>query len=81
MPHLLADQISCFTRKYAENAGYWESTSFLASIQQAGEPVTFYDSVTGAPLFVAPQGRSWEDFVAESRAHGWPSFRDEEVRN
>jgi len=23
--------------------------------------------------------RGWEEWVAESRAHGWPSFRDEEV--
>jgi hypothetical protein len=35
--------------------------------------------VTGNPLFVAPRGRSWEEFEKESRAHGWPSFRDEEV--
>ena len=41
--------------------------------------MTFYDSVTGLALFVAPRGRSWEDFVAESTAHQWPSFRDEEV--
>jgi hypothetical protein len=41
--------------------------------------ITFYDSVTGAALFVAPRGRSMEAFLAESRAHGWPSFRDEEV--
>ena len=45
----------------------------------AGSEVTFYDSVTGLALFVAPRGRSWEDFVAESTAHQWPSFRDEEV--
>ncbi|CAK8987370.1 unnamed protein product [Durusdinium trenchii] len=31
------------------------------------------------PLFVAPKGRSWEDFNQESQSHGWPSFRDEEV--
>jgi hypothetical protein len=43
------------------------------------EEITFYDSVTGKPLFIAPKGRSFEDFVKESRAHGWPSFRDEEV--
>ena len=24
-------------------------------------------------------GAPWQDFVAESMAHGWPSFRDEEV--
>ena len=31
------------------------------------------------PLFIAPKGRSFEEFVTESRHHGWPSFRDEEV--
>lgn len=28
---------------------------------------------------MAPRGRSVEEFLEESRAHGWPSFRDEEV--
>jgi len=41
--------------------------------------ITFYDSVTGKPLFIAPKGRSMVDFIAESRQHGWPSFRDNEV--
>jgi hypothetical protein len=35
--------------------------------------------VTGKPLFIAPRGRSFDEFVKESKAHGWPSFRDEEV--
>ena len=35
--------------------------------------------MTGKPLFVAPKGRTWKEFVDESKAHGWPSFRDEEV--
>ena len=42
--------------------------------------ITFYDSVTGKPLFIAPRGRSFEDFRKESVSHGWPSFRDQEVR-
>ena len=45
----------------------------------ANGPVTFYDSVTGKPLFVAPINRSAEQFIQESEIHGWPSFRDEEV--
>ena len=45
----------------------------------ASGEITFYDTVTGKPLFVAPKGRSWAAFVKESKAHGWPSFRDEEV--
>ena len=44
----------------------------------AGE-VTYYDSVTGKPLFTAPKGRTWDEFHQESLAHGWPSFRDAEV--
>ena len=44
-----------------------------------GSEYTYYDSVTGKPLFIAPRGRSMEDFLEESRHHGWPSFRDEEV--
>jgi len=39
----------------------------------------YYDSNTGKLLFTAPVGRSFKDFLVESRAHGWPSFRDEEV--
>eukprot|EP00038_Savillea_parva_P008713 m.178713 g.178713 ORF g.178713 m.178713 type:complete len:213 (+) comp14604_c0_seq1:132-770(+) len=78
VPHSLADKISCFTRRFAENAGYWESTTFLQT-EGTGAEVTFYDSVTARPLFVAPRGRTWGEFVAESRAHGWPSFRDDEV--
>jgi len=41
--------------------------------------VTFYDSNTGKQLYKAPIGRTWQDFIDESRNHGWPSFRDEEV--
>ena len=63
-----------------ENAqGYWESTSFLKEESQTTGEITFYDSNTGKPLFVAPRGRSWEDFIKESKSHGWPSFRDSEV--
>lgn len=78
-----AEQIDCFNRDYAEYFGYFQKTGFLSAEDGAGEngkpPVTFYDSVTGKPLFVAPKGRSWESFVAESKFHGWPSFRDTEV--
>lgn len=43
------------------------------------QEVTFYDTVTGKALFVAPRGRTWQEFVEESYSHGWPSFRDAEV--
>ena len=43
--------------------------------------MTFHDSVSGRPLFTAPRGpgRDFAKFEAESKAHGWPSFRDAEV--
>ena len=77
-----ADRICCFNRHYAEHSGY----AFTSKIswkdymkQQNGAEVTFYDSVTGKPLFIAPRGRTVEQFLEESKSHGWPSFRDEEV--
>ena len=68
---------------FLENGGYFEGTSFENDVRQmvasSGEPVTFYDSVSGKPLFKAPVNRSVDDFIAESEVHGWPSFRDDEV--
>lgn len=63
-------------------SGYFTSTEFVdyaKKIDKKGEKITFYDSNTGKALFQAPQGRSMKDFLNESKAHGWPSFRDEEV--
>jgi hypothetical protein len=74
-----ADRICNFNRHYAERSGYWESTDFLTIAKNEQLPINFYDSVTGKRLFSAPIGRSWDDFVRESRKHGWPSFRDAEV--
>ena len=74
----LADKISNYNRNWAEFAGYWRTTSFLTDVDKS-KVTTFYDSDTGKPLFRAPVGRSFDDFVAESTIHGWPSFRDEEV--
>ena len=66
------------TGHYAEHAGYWETTAFLSEIDRS-KPMHFYDSNTGKLLFTAPIGRTWDDFLEESRHHGWPSFRDAEV--
>jgi hypothetical protein len=74
-----ADRVCNFNRHYAEYAGYWQTTDFLKSIEKEDKPVKFYDSVTGELLFTAPIGRTMEDFIKESRSHGWPSFRDTEV--
>ena len=51
----------------------------MVAAAASGEKVTFHDTVTGLPLFTAPRGRSWAEFIAESKDHGWPSFRDDEV--
>ena len=76
-----ADRICSYNRHFAERGGYWQSVT--AYIEEAtateDQQITFYDSVTGKPLFVAPRGRSLYDFLMESKYHGWPSFRDEEV--
>ena len=69
------------SRHYAEHSGYFEKTSFVQEVGKIaeGETINFYDSNNGKLLFVAPQGRSMDAFLKESRAHGWPSFRDDEV--
>lgn len=78
----VADNICNFNRHYAEFRGYWRSTNFIkeakAEYEKKGE-INFHDSNTGKLLFVAPKGRSFDEFIAESISHGWPSFRDEEV--
>ena len=77
-----ADEICNFNRHCAEHFGYFQSISeFIqeaSSTPHDGE-ITFYDSNTGKPLFYAPRGRTMDDFLRESRSHGWPSFRDQEV--
>lgn len=76
-----ADNICCYNRHYAEHSGYFEYTSsFLKEVDKNSE-TTYYDSVTGKALFIAPRGRSFSAFLTESQAHGWPSFRDDEVHN
>ena len=50
-------------------SGYFATTTFIE--ENGKQEVTFYDSVTTKPLFVAPRGRSWQEFIVESRAHGW----------
>merc|ERR1719171_1111368 len=74
----VADRITNYNRRFAEYAGYWKQTNFLKEVSTT-EPTTYYDSVTGKPLFRAPIGRSMDEFLAESNVHGWPSFRDQEV--
>jgi peptide methionine sulfoxide reductase MsrB len=75
----LADKICNFNRHFAEYSGSFKETNFEEVVRAANGPVTFYDSNSGKPLFVAPIGRSVEEFIEESEYHGWPSFRDQEV--
>lgn len=79
----LADKICSFNRVFAEMGGYFQGSSTFETdvrniVASTNGPVTFYDSVSGKPLFKAPINRSVDDFIAESKVHGWPSFRDEE---
>eukprot|EP00040_Diaphanoeca_grandis_P026968 m.152221 g.152221 ORF g.152221 m.152221 type:complete len:197 (+) comp30795_c7_seq2:73-663(+) len=76
-----ADEICCYNRHYAEHSGYFTSgkdVTWLATIDRT-KPTVYYDSVSGKPLFEAPKGRTFDEFLDESKKHGWPSFRDEEV--
>ena len=52
-----ADHICSYNRHYAEYAGYYKRTTFIAAFSAEAE-TTFYDSVSGKPLFVAPRGSS-----------------------
>ena len=77
-------RICNFNRHYAEQSGYWKrSSTFFQElpdkVREGKETITFYDSNTGKPLFIAPKGRTFQNFVDESTSHGWPSFRDTEV--
>lgn len=74
----MATSICCHNRKGAEPAGSWESTSFVDAERTHAE-IRFTDVSTGKLLFVAPRNRTLESFLLESRLHGWPSFRDDEV--
>jgi hypothetical protein len=65
----VADRICCFNRHYAEPHGDFLRRSWIPAVHGRRE-VTYFDSVTGKPLFVAPRGRTFEEFVAESKVRG-----------
>merc|ERR1712224_386386 len=65
---------------FAEYKGYLEAPEVdLFGRLDPNVETTFYDSVCGIPLFVAPRNRTFEDLKAESLKHGWPSFRPAEI--
>ena len=45
-------------RHYAEEGEYFISTRFVRETKNLNEPITFYDSISGKPLFIAPKERS-----------------------
>jgi len=76
----VADRICCHNHRYAEAKGLLSQPQ-VALFDKLNPDVEtiFYDVVCGLPLFIAPRGRSFEDFKEESVYHGWPSFRPEEM--
>ena len=72
---------SCFLREMRRSCGVGGGGDGGRGVGGGGDgsPVSFYDSVSGDLLFVAPVGRTMAEFLAESDHHGWPSFRDAEV--
>jgi peptide methionine sulfoxide reductase MsrB len=76
---MVADRICNFNRHYAEHSSYFLQTEWLQEVQDTENSTTYYDSNSGNPLFMAPQNRSFNEFLKESISHGWPSFRDDEV--
>lgn len=78
----LADAVCCDKNfaPFAEPQFFFEreDIALFDRIDSKGT-TTFYDSVCGIPLFTAPQGRTFEEWKAESHLHGWPSFRVQEI--
>lgn len=80
--HIMADRLCNYNRHYVEPNGYYrKTTSFMKYVKnlKEGEKIVFYDSNSGNRLFLAPRGRSMRDFLQESKSHGLPCFRDDEV--
>merc|ERR1712183_525696 len=76
----VANWICCNNHRYAEDKGYLASPEVdLFSRLDPLKETVFYDSVCGIPLFIAPRGRSFDEFKKESLHHGWPSFSPEEI--
>lgn len=80
LDYSVADRICCHNHKFAEYRGYLAApeVDFFGRLDPSVETV-FYDSVCGVPLFIAPRGRTFDEFKTESLKHGWPSFRPEEM--
>lgn len=81
LDYSVADRICCHNHKFAEYRGYLAApeVDFFGRLDPSAEETVFYDSVCGLPLFIAPRGRTFDEFKKESLKHGWPSFRPEEI--
>eukprot|EP00567_Pseudictyota_dubia_P006413 CAMPEP_0197438426 /NCGR_PEP_ID=MMETSP1175-20131217/5433_1 /TAXON_ID=1003142 /ORGANISM="Triceratium dubium, Strain CCMP147" /LENGTH=251 /DNA_ID=CAMNT_0042968159 /DNA_START=98 /DNA_END=853 /DNA_ORIENTATION=- len=80
LDYAVADRICCNNHRWAERRGYLgEPQVDLFSRLDPETETVFYDSVCGIPLFVAPRGRTFQEFKEESLHHGWPSFRPQEM--
>jgi len=77
----LADAVCCdaYFKPYAEPSGLYARDDVDLFSKMNPNGTTFYDSACGIPLFVAPRGRSFLDFMVETEEHGWPSFRTKEL--
>eukprot|EP00494_Astrolonche_serrata_P018041 UN18232 len=76
--HEQYDEICCDNAQYAESWGFLNIVDLWSQVDQ-DVVTTFYDSSCNIPLFRAPTDRTFEEWQNESNAHGWPSFRDQEV--
>jgi peptide methionine sulfoxide reductase MsrB len=77
-----ADDCCCWFREFGEPEGhaFKKPRKWLKFLKDTnGSEQTYYDSVHGKPVFRAPRGREFVDFIDESEIYRWPSFRDEEV--
>jgi len=80
----LSDSSIFLFDKFFEPEGYLEEPQVdlfgrLAKNPGENQTITFYDSVCGIPLFVAPRGRTFQEFAQESRKRGYLMFRREEI--
>jgi len=78
----LAAAVCCDSRMlpYAEPQFLYQAPDILLiSKLNADGVTTWYDSSCGLPLFKSPVNRTFDDFAADTKEHGWPSFRPAEV--
>lgn len=79
---LLSDAICCDNKYkgYAEPNGFYKfpDIGLFRKVDSSGI-TTFFDSVCGLPVFKAPVGRSFDSWMSDTEAHGWPSFNSQEL--